>query len=163
MARILVPTSAFVHILVEDCGRYVLVQEAKPEIGCPWCFPAGGVEPGESIVEAVVRETLEETGLMVEPCYLMRIWHMIPQGQDKQSPRPELWVYVVVAQVKGGELKTATDEHSLRAGWFHPDELERLNLRWPDVQELIEMHRQGAPLLPIDAYVCSAGAEVDVR
>jgi ADP-ribose pyrophosphatase YjhB (NUDIX family) len=162
MARILVPTSAFVHILVEDRGRYVLVQEAKPETGYPWCFPAGGVEPGESIVEAVVRETMEETGLAVEPRYLMRIWHMVPQEQDAQSPRPELWVYAVVAEVKGGELKTAGDEHSLRAGWFHPDELENLNLRWPDVQELIEMHRQGAPLLPIDAYVCRPGAEVDV-
>ena len=79
MARTLIPSRTYVHILVEDCGRYVLVQEAKPEIGCPWCFPASAVEPGESIVEAVVRETLEETGLLVDPRYLMRIWHMIPQ------------------------------------------------------------------------------------
>jgi ADP-ribose pyrophosphatase YjhB (NUDIX family) len=153
MARVLVPTSVFVHILIEDRGRYVLVQEAKPEIGCPWCYPAGGVEPGESVVEAVVREALEETGLVVEPRYLMRIWHGVPYAQDAQSPSPELWVYVVVAHVKGGELKTAGDEHSLRAGWFHPDELENLDLRWPDVQEMIGMHRLGAPLLPIDAYV----------
>ena len=100
-----------------------------------------------------MRETLEETGLVVEPRYLMRIWHMIPQKQDRQSPSPELWVYVVVAEVKGGELKTVADEHSLRTGWFHPDELSNLNLRWPDVKELIEMHRRGAPLLPIEAYV----------
>jgi ADP-ribose pyrophosphatase YjhB (NUDIX family) len=153
MARVLVPTGVFVHILIESGGRYLLVQEAKPEIGCPWCYPAGGVEPGESIVEAVIRETLEETGLMVEPRHLMRIWHMIPPEQDKQSPRPELWVYAIVAQVKGGQLKTAADEHSLQARWFHPHELESLNLRWPDMLELIEMHRQGAPLLPIDAYV----------
>jgi ADP-ribose pyrophosphatase YjhB (NUDIX family) len=144
---------AFVHVLVEDRGRYVLIQEAKPEIGCPWCFPAGRVEPGESIVEAVVRETLEETGLVVEPRYLMRIWHLIPRGQDVRSPDPELWVYVVVAEARGGELKTVADEHSLRAGWFCPEELENLSLRWPDVRELIEMHRGGAPLLPIDAYV----------
>jgi len=59
--------------------------------------------------------------------------------------------------VKGGELKTAGDEHSLRAGWFRPDELENLNLRWPDVQELIEMHRGGAPLLPIEACISHSG------
>jgi hypothetical protein len=92
----------------------------------------------------------------------MRIWHMIPHEQDPKTPSPELWIYVVVAEVKGGKLKNTADEHSLRAGWFSPDELEDLHLRWPDVQELIEMHRQGAPLLPIDAYVCSAGAEIDV-
>jgi ADP-ribose pyrophosphatase YjhB (NUDIX family) len=161
MARVPVPTSVFVHILVEECGRYLLVQEAKPEICCPWCYPAGGVEPGESITAAVVRETLEETGLVVEPRYLMRVWHVIPPGQDVQSPSQESWVYLVVARVKGGRLKTASDAHSLRAGWFHPKELDNLNLRWPDVRELIEMHRQQAPLLPIDAYECSVGETDD--
>ena len=153
MAIVPVPTCAFVHILVEEGGRYLLVQEAKPEIGCPWCYPAGRVEPGESIVEAVVRETLEEAGLAVEPRYLMRIWHLIPQGQDVQDSDPELWLYVVVAEAKGGELKTAADEHSLRAAWFYPHELQGLDLRWPDVVELIDVHRGGAPLLPIEVYV----------
>jgi len=152
MTRTLVPTAGFVHILIEDRGRYVLVQEAKPELGCPWCYPAGGMEPGESIVEAVVREALEETGLIVEPRYLMRIWHMIPREHDRRCPRPELWVYVVIASVRGGALKTVADEHSLQARWFRPDELAYLDLRWPDVRQLIDMHRQGAPLLPIDAY-----------
>ena len=161
MVRVPVPTNLFVHVLVEDHGRYLLIQEAKPEIGCPWCYPAGGVEPGESIGEAVVRETLEETGLIVEPRALMRIWHVIPSDQDVHSPEITSWVYVVVAEVVGGTLKTSSDEHSLQAGWFHPDDLDDLSLRWPDVWKLIEMHQQGAPLLPIDAYVCSAGETDD--
>ena len=154
MARVPVPTNVYVHVLIEQAGRYLLIQEAKPEIGCPWCYPAGGVEPGESIGEAVVRETLEETGLTVEPRALMRIWHVIPPDQDVRSPGITSWVYVVVAEVVGGALKTSSDEHSLQAGWFHSDELDSLNLRWPDVQEMIDLHRQGAPLLPIDAYGC---------
>jgi ADP-ribose pyrophosphatase YjhB (NUDIX family) len=162
MARVLIPSSAFVHVVVEDRGHYLLVQEAKPELGCPWCYPAGGVEPGESLTEAMVRETQEETGLVVEPRGLMRIWHMIPREQDRQCPRPELWVYVVVAEPRGGTLKTTADAHSLRAAWFHPGELEGLHLRWPDVREMIDLHRRGAPLLPIEAYECSPGAEDDV-
>ncbi len=30
-----------------------------------WCFPGGGVEPGETFAEAAVREAWEETGLRV--------------------------------------------------------------------------------------------------
>ena len=153
MVRALTPICAFAQVLVENQGRYVLAQEAMPESGNPWCIPAGGVEPGESIIEAARRETLEETGLVVEPRYLMRIEHLISNGQDKLSPRPELWFFAVVADFMGGKLKTISDEHSLQAQWFHPDDLDNLNIRAPIVLELIGMHRRGTPLLSLDAYV----------
>ena len=156
IARVAVPVYAVVLVLVENDGRYVLVQEAKPERGYPWCIPAGVVEPGESIVEAVKRETLEEAGLVVEPRHILRIEHLIPRGQDRQRPRVELWRFVIVAEVIGGTLKTVRDEHSLRAQWFRPEELHGLELRSHDMVKLIEMHRRGAPVLPIEAYVSRA-------
>jgi 8-oxo-dGTP pyrophosphatase MutT (NUDIX family) len=67
MARVLIPTSVFVHILVEEGGRYVLVQEAKPDIGCPWCFPGGTIEPGETPEQAIVRELCEELNVQAVP------------------------------------------------------------------------------------------------
>jgi len=156
MERVAVPIYAVVLVLVENSGRYVLIQEAKPERGCPWYIPAGVVEPGESIVEATKRETLEEAGLIVEPRHILRIEHVIPHTQDKQYPVPELWRFVVVAEVTGGTLKAVGDEHSLQAGWFRPGQLHSLKLRSDDMIELIEMHRRGVPLLPIEAYVSYA-------
>ena len=153
MARVPVPTYAVVLILVEDEGRYVLIQEAKPERGDPWCIPAGRVEPGESIIQAARRETLEESGLIVEPRSLLRIEHIIPYEQDAQHPYPELWRFVLAAEATGGALKTTADVHSLQARWFHPTEVATLPLRSPDVLRLIDMHCQGAPSLPIAAYV----------
>ncbi|HUX75356.1 MAG TPA: NUDIX domain-containing protein [Anaerolineae bacterium] len=153
MSRVPVPIYAVVLILVEDDGRYVLIQEAMPERGYPWFIPAGVVEPGESIVEATKRETLEEAGLAVEPRYLLRIEHFIPHGQDQRHPAAELWRYVIAAEATGGKLKTTADEHSLQARWFRPEELGGLKLRSDEVFDLIEMHRQGAPALPIEAYV----------
>jgi len=153
MARVAVPIYAVVLVLVANRGRYVLIQEAKPERGYPWYIPAGVVEPGESIVQAVKRETLEEAGLVVQPRHLLRIEHVIPPRQDKKHPAPELWRFVVVAEVTGGTLKEVGDEHSLQAQWFRPEQLNSLKLRSDDMVELIEMHRRGEPLLPIEAYV----------
>jgi phosphatase NudJ len=153
MTRVAVPIYAVVLVLVEDSGRYVLIQEAMPERGYPWYIPAGVVEPGESIVEAAKRETEEEAGLVVEPRHLLRIEHVIPRGQSRQCPTTELWRFVLVAEATGGRLKTVGDEHSLQAQWFRPDQFDGLKLRSDDMVELIKIHRRGVPLLPIEAYV----------
>ena len=38
---------------------------ARPEAGTWWLTPGGGIEDGESIEDALVREILEETGLVL--------------------------------------------------------------------------------------------------
>lgn len=59
-----------VGVVVEKDGRYLLVQEAKPECRGKWNLPAGHVDAGETIVTAAKREAKEETGCDVE---LMKI------------------------------------------------------------------------------------------
>lgn len=46
-------------------GRLLLVKRANPPAQGLWSIPGGRVEPGESAEDAVVREVLEETGLVV--------------------------------------------------------------------------------------------------
>lgn len=46
-------------------GRLLLVKRANPPAQGLWSIPGGRVEPGESAEAAVVREVLEETGLVV--------------------------------------------------------------------------------------------------
>lgn len=55
--------------LVDGAGRLLLldcVDPARPGVRW-WELPGGGVEPGEHEVDALVREVLEETGLVVSP------------------------------------------------------------------------------------------------
>ncbi len=65
----IVPTGAsFVRpsarcIVVRD-GRVAMVHSAKYDY---YKFPGGGIEPGETPVQAMIRETLEEAGLVVVP------------------------------------------------------------------------------------------------
>ena len=53
-----------VATVIEQDGRFLLVEERSDE-GCVFNQPAGHLEPGESIIAAAERETLEETGYRV--------------------------------------------------------------------------------------------------
>ena len=55
-----------VAAIVERQGRFLVVEEQTGQ-GIVFNQPAGHLEPGESLVEAVIRETLEETGYDFRP------------------------------------------------------------------------------------------------
>lgn len=51
-------------IILKD-GKILMVKEAKEKCYGKWAFPAGHIEPNETIYEGAKRETLEETGCTV--------------------------------------------------------------------------------------------------
>lgn len=59
--------------IIEDQGRYLLVEEHTPN-GLMFNNPAGHLDPGESPIEACVREVLEETAYAFEPTALVGIY-----------------------------------------------------------------------------------------
>lgn len=52
--------------MISDGKGNILVQDRKNPDWPGVTFPGGHVEPGESFVESVIREVLEETGLTIE-------------------------------------------------------------------------------------------------
>jgi 8-oxo-dGTP pyrophosphatase MutT (NUDIX family) len=57
------------RIFVLDEEQRVLLMHERRDIGSDqthWITPGGGVEPGESLAQAAVREVYEETGLRLE-------------------------------------------------------------------------------------------------
>lgn len=88
-------------LVVRD-GRVLLIKRGKePYKGC-WSLPGGGVEPGESLRDAVCREMREETGLEVDVGRVAGYREGFV-GDDH---------YVVIAfhvEVTGGELRAGDD------------------------------------------------------
>ena len=54
-----------VATVVEDHGRFLMVEELKHERAV-LNQPAGHLDPNESLIQAAIRETFEETGYDVE-------------------------------------------------------------------------------------------------
>lgn len=53
-----------VAVVVRDSRGWILL-ERRSDCGL-WGLPGGGIEPGESVLEAAIREVKEETGLVVK-------------------------------------------------------------------------------------------------
>lgn len=64
--------------IVKD-GKLLMVQEGKPHCHGQWSIPGGRVEPGEPLVDAVLREVREETGYEVRVIGMTRILRYISQ------------------------------------------------------------------------------------
>jgi ADP-ribose pyrophosphatase YjhB (NUDIX family) len=111
--RLLLP-SVSAHVFDAD-GRLLLVRQRE---GGVWSTPGGLIEPDERPVDAVVRETWEETGLLVRPERVLGVFGgpecvvRYPHGDEAQ--------YVIVAYgcvPAGGALRPDDDETTAVGYW----------------------------------------------
>jgi len=146
MAREPIPTWFFVVVIVRLGRRFLLIQEAKHEQR--WYFPAGRIEPGETILEAARRETLEEAGIPIEAEGFLRIEHsVLPNGLARVR-------FLILAHpADDTPPKSQPDEESLRAMWVTRDALDQLSLRSSEVRQVIDYLSSGAPVYPLSLVV----------
>ena len=106
-----------VAAVIERDGRFLLVEEETPE-GLRFNQPAGHLEAGESLLQASVREALEETAHHFVPEYLVGIYQWTrPQG-DITYLR-----FAFGGRVEGEAVGRALDAGIVRALWMTADEV----------------------------------------
>jgi len=107
-------------MIYDRTNNRVLVQErVKSWKGI--AFPGGHVEDGESIVDSIIREIKEETGLTIselEPCGI--IYRFNDQTDDKY------FVFNYRTETFSGELLKETDEG--KVFWVNKEDLLKLKL-----------------------------------
>ncbi|TJZ93973.1 NUDIX hydrolase [Paracoccus gahaiensis] len=102
----------------------VLVVNAWPGHGSDlWCLPGGGVEPGQSLPDTLIREVAEETGLQVTPGapFLINEFH------DPASGFHQVEIHFR-ATLTGPDLITLADPEGIvnRARWVTRADLAQL-------------------------------------
>lgn len=109
--------------------------------------PAGHLEPGEPLADAMVRECLEETGWTVEPTGLVGIYQWIEPSSRRQFMR-----VAFAARPLHFDADAPLDAGIIRPVWMTPEELRASadRHRSPLVARVAEDHLAGQAL-PLSA------------
>lgn len=111
------PRLVVTTIPVTDAGEIVLLRRGnQPGLGS-WAQPGGFLEVDETVTEAAIRETFEETGLVVEPGEIVGLYTRLEAA---------VVVLALEARIVGGEVRTTAEASEVAA--FAPEALP-----WPGI------------------------------
>jgi ADP-ribose pyrophosphatase YjhB (NUDIX family) len=102
-------------------GLFLLVEEESPNCA-HWVInqPAGHVEAQESLIDAAIRETVEETGWMVQPTHVLGLYTYTPPS----APQSTYYRVCFLAQAISHDADRPLDTGIHQAVWMSRDELE---------------------------------------
>jgi ADP-ribose pyrophosphatase YjhB (NUDIX family) len=139
--------SATVAAIIENEGKFLLVEEQTPE-GLRLNNPAGHLDEGETLVHGCAREALEETMHLFTPTHLLGIYMSRFQRATQAGQAGEDITYLRFAFV--GTLGALQHGRQLDTGivrtlWLSPDEMRNnaARHRSPLVLQCMEDYLQG--------------------
>ena len=99
---------AVAALVRDEQGRVLMIRSPRRD----WEFPGGQVEEGENLIEALQREVLEETGILVSVGTLAGVYSNV---------KSHIVMLDFLCQPVGGELKTSAE--SLEVEWVEPNDV----------------------------------------
>lgn len=108
--------------ILNENNELLLQKRAKPPEKGYWCIPGGKLEMFETLENAVIRETKEETDLEIKVIKLMGVCDHIVENENTH------WVAMsYLCKIEKGSPKIMEPDKALDMKWFNlnnlPDEL----------------------------------------
>ena len=128
-----------VAAIIEQDGRFLMVEENTTE-GVRINQPAGHLDEGETILQGVTRETLEETAHDFTPTALLGIYLWQRPAKDFTYLR-----FAFVGKIGAHHPELSLDDGIIRAVWMTIEELRasRAIHRSPQVLKCVEDYLAG--------------------
>jgi len=111
-------------VVISD-GRALLIRRGSPPLERPWSIPGGMLEVGETLLEGVRRELVEETGVEVRVLDLIEVFERINLDGDGKA-RYHFVVLDYLCERLRGEPRAGSDVTDV--AWAAPEELAQYSL-----------------------------------
>ena len=141
--------SVTVAAIIERDGRFLLIEEETSE-GIRLNQPAGHLDPHESLEQAVIRETLEETAHDFSPTALVGMY--MSRYLSSRTSQEVTYLRFAFAGILGQGYDLALDDGILRTVWMSRDEMLACQ----------EKHRSPLVLRCVDDYLLGKRAPLSL-
>lgn len=108
---------AIAGVVIEERGRYLMVQERQEKCYGQWNWPAGHVDEGETYEQTAIREAKEEVGIDIE------LGEKIGEWVDRDGDRTRV---LFAAKRTEGDISIKNDE-ILGAAWLTREQIVALS------------------------------------
>lgn len=135
-----------VAAVLEQDGKFLLVEEMTGQ-GILFNQPAGHLEPNESLIAAVARETLEESAYEFEPQHLLGIYRWHSEASNTTYLR-----FAFTGRILTHHPERKLDKGILHAVWMTPAEIRATQAR----------HRSPLILRCVEDYLAGKRYPLDI-